>query len=97
MRISDLAARQSANFKKLADHPGIANPRQLGTIVAMDITAKEAGYLSELSPRLKAAFTARDILLRPLGNTVYVMPPYCIDDHDLARIYDTMVAVLDEF
>ena len=96
VRISDLAARQSANFKKLADHPGIANPRQLGTIVAMDITAKEAGYLSELSPHLKAAFTARDILLRPLGNTVYVMPPYCIDDHDLALIYDTIFAVVDE-
>jgi adenosylmethionine-8-amino-7-oxononanoate aminotransferase len=30
------------------------------------------------------------VLLRPLGNTVYVMPPYCIDDVDLTRIYDVI-------
>ena len=36
---------------------------------------------------LLAHFSRQDILLRPLGNTIYVMPPYCIDDADLERIY----------
>ena len=62
----------------------------------MDVKAKEEGYLSELGPRLKAAFTSIDILLRPLGNTVYVMPPYCIKERDLAQIHDAIIAVVDE-
>jgi len=94
-RISQLSERQTEGLKHIAAHPAIANPRQLGTIIAVDVMAKEEGYLSELGPRLKAAFTARDILLRPLGNTVYVMPPYCIDGTDLARIHDTIVNVVD--
>ncbi len=95
-RVSQLSARQTEGLKHIAAHPAIANPRQLGTIIAVDVIAKDDGYLSELGPRLKAAFTARDILLRPLGNTVYVMPPYCIDEVDLARIHDAIIAVADE-
>lgn len=95
-RISDMATRQAASLQKLAAHPVITNPRQLGTIIAMEVMAGEDGYLSEMGPRLKAAFTARDILLRPLGNTIYVMPPYCIDDPDLACISDAILAVVDE-
>ena len=95
-RISELTSRQAAGLERLSAHPAIINPRQLGTIIAMDVKAKEEGYLSELGPRLKAAFTSIDILLRPLGNTVYVMPPYCIKERDLAQIHDAIIAVVDE-
>ena len=66
-----------------------ANPRQLGTITAIEI-GRPQGYLSNLAPRLLAVFREQDQLLRPLGNTVYVMPPYCISDADLNSIYDTI-------
>lgn len=95
-RISKLAERQAAGLKRMAILPAIANPRQLGTIIAVDVTAQENGYLSELGSHLKAAFTLRGILLRPLGNSVYVMPPYCIDESDLGRIYDTILHVVGE-
>lgn len=95
-RIFKLAERQAAGLKRMANLPAIANARQLGTIIAVDVTAKESGYLSELGPHLKAAFTGRGILLRPLGNSVYVMPPYCIDESDLGRIYDTILHVVGE-
>lgn len=95
-RIASLAARQAAGLAALAGHPRIANPRQLGTVAAMEIVASEQGYLSELGPRLKAAFTARDVLLRPLGNTVYVMPPYCIGDDDLARVFAVIAEVAEQ-
>jgi adenosylmethionine-8-amino-7-oxononanoate aminotransferase len=48
----------------------------------------ESDYLSALGPKLGAFFRERGLLLRPLGNTVYVMPPYCIDDSDLDALYD---------
>jgi adenosylmethionine-8-amino-7-oxononanoate aminotransferase len=42
---------------------------------------------AELDPKLRGFFRERSILLRPLGNTVYVMPPYCIGEVDLDRVY----------
>jgi adenosylmethionine-8-amino-7-oxononanoate aminotransferase len=94
-RIATLSARQASGLARLAAHPRIAGPRQLGTVIAMEIVAQEQGYLSELGPMLKAAFTARDLLLRPLGNTVYVMPPYCIDEADLTAIHTAIAEVAD--
>jgi adenosylmethionine-8-amino-7-oxononanoate aminotransferase len=84
--IADLGRRQRARLDALAEHPRIANARAIGTITAVELRGEE-GYLSQIGPRLLAFFGERDLLLRPLGNTVYVMPPYCIDDADLDRIY----------
>ena len=89
-RIARLAARQAEGLARLAQVPGITNPRQCGTVIAVDYAASGAGYLSEIGPRLTAFFRENDVLLRPLGNTVYVMPPYCISAEDLGRIYDLM-------
>jgi adenosylmethionine-8-amino-7-oxononanoate aminotransferase len=85
-RIADLGERQRMRLDTLAKHPRIANARTIGTITAVEISGED-GYLSQIGPRLLAFFGSRDLLLRPLGNTVYVMPPYCIDDRDLDRIY----------
>jgi adenosylmethionine-8-amino-7-oxononanoate aminotransferase len=65
----------------------VRNVRALGTIAAVDLGDEGADYLSALGPRLLAFFRERDLLLRPLGNTVYVMPPYCIGDDDLDAVY----------
>ena len=95
-RIASLAARQAKRLATLADRPGVANPRAIGTITAIDVTdPRGGGYLSQLGPRLLRHFRERDLLLRPLGNTVYVMPPYCIDDADLDRIYAAIGEALD--
>ena len=83
-RVADLGARQAA---RLAGLSGVREARALGTITAVELGREGADYLSALGPRLLAFFGARDLLLRPLGNTVYVMPPYCIDDADLDAIY----------
>lgn len=94
-RIGDLARRQAAGLARLARHPRVANPRQLGTVIALDVATPEGGYLSTLGPALKNAFAARNVLLRPLGNTVYVMPPYCIDQTDLDAVYAAILETLD--
>jgi len=83
-RVADLAARQRVRVDALS---GMRNVRTLGTIAAVDLGAEGADYLSALGPRLLAFFRERDLLLRPLGNVVYVMPPYCIGDDDLDAVY----------
>jgi len=85
-RIATLAARQAAMVARLAELPGVANPRTCGTIAAIDVVAPDRGYLSTLGPRLLALFRENDVLLRPLGNTIYAMPPYCLDEVDHERI-----------
>jgi adenosylmethionine---8-amino-7-oxononanoate aminotransferase len=86
-RVADLARRQADRLAALATLPQVRNARALGTITALELEAPASDYLSALGPRLLAFFRERGLLLRPLGNTVYVMPPYCIDDADLERIY----------
>jgi len=88
-RIAALSHRQAERLARLAECPGVTNPRQLGTITAIEIGGGD-GYLSDLAPRLLAFFRDRDLLLRPLGNTVYVMPPYCTSDTDLDAVYQAI-------
>ena len=80
----------------LGNRPRIANPRRLGTIAAFDIAVPDSGYLSDLAPRLIAFARDHGILIRPLGNSVYVMPPYCITPGELAQLWDVIGAFLDD-
>lgn len=83
-RVSDLAERQRIRLEKLSK---VHNARNLGTITAVDLGQENSDYLSRMSPLLSKFFREKSLLLRPLGNTVYVMPPYCIEDRDLDEIY----------
>lgn len=94
-RVADLARRQADQLAAFAGHPAIRAQRQCGTITAMEFGADAAAYLSGLGPKLLAYFRERDVLLRPLGNTVYVMPPYCISDEDLGAVYGVIRAAAD--
>ena len=96
-RIATLAARQTDGLAMLAAVPGLANPRQCGTMIAVDLAVGDTGYLADVGPRLKAFFTERGLLLRPLGNTVYVMPPYCISAEDLASVHGAIAEAARTF
>jgi adenosylmethionine-8-amino-7-oxononanoate aminotransferase len=71
--------------------------RRLGTIAALDLKVADPGYLAGLGPELTAIFHARGILLRPLGNTIYVMPPYCVTAAELDLVYDAIGAAAAKF
>ncbi|ACZ32943.1 adenosylmethionine-8-amino-7-oxononanoate transaminase [Chlamydia pneumoniae LPCoLN] len=59
----------------------------LGTVLALDYPAEATGYFSQYRDHLNRFFLERGVLLRPLGNTLYVLPPYCIQEEDLRIIY----------
>ncbi|BBD99128.1 adenosylmethionine--8-amino-7-oxononanoate transaminase [Sphingobium amiense] len=86
-RIAGLSDAIAERMARLSGHPAFANPRQLGAIAAIDLRTDDAGYLSDLAPRLRAWFMERGLLLRPLGNTIYIMPPYCIGATQLDAIF----------
>jgi adenosylmethionine-8-amino-7-oxononanoate aminotransferase len=92
-RITTLSNWQSAHIAAL-NSPNLSNKRQLGTIAAMDVATGTPGYLSTLGPRMAAAFRDLGVLLRPLGNTIYVMPPYCITEDELDEVYCAIADVV---
>jgi adenosylmethionine-8-amino-7-oxononanoate aminotransferase len=62
--------------------------RQQGTILAIEVrTGESTSYFNAIRDRAYAYFLEKGILMRPLGNVIYLMPPYCISDTDLAYIY----------
>lgn len=95
-RIRGLTKLQSAALSRFASLPGVTHARQLGTIIAIDVEAKDEGYLSDLGPRMLTYFRENNLLLRPLGNTVYVLPPYCITEEQLAKLHDGIAEVIAE-
>ncbi len=82
-RIKSLALIQAERLQPFVDDARFTSVRQVGTITALDLKVRDAGYLAGVGPKLYGFFMDRGLLLRPLGNTIYVMPPYCTTASDL--------------
>ncbi len=88
---------QHADFKsKLEGHPKISSVRLLGIVLAIELKTEEGtSYLNPLRDRLYDFFLERDILLRPLGNIIYILPPYCITPKELNKVYSAISEMLE--
>jgi adenosylmethionine-8-amino-7-oxononanoate aminotransferase len=73
----------------------LGNVRVIGGVAAVALESDKPGYLDGIGPRLAAAFLQRGLLLRPLGNVVYFMPPYCITESETAWALEQIAAVLN--
>jgi adenosylmethionine---8-amino-7-oxononanoate aminotransferase len=87
---------QAIFLKKLKGHPKVKNLRQLGVILAFELDVEMERY-GNMRDRLFKFFMDRGVFLRPLGNTIYVLPPYVITNDQLAKIHDSIEEVLQEF
>jgi adenosylmethionine---8-amino-7-oxononanoate aminotransferase len=83
---------------KLANrYPQLTKLRVMGTISAIDINnCEKAGYLNNVGRKIGHHAIAHGVLLRPLGNVLYLMPPYCITESELAWVYGQIDRVLGE-
>jgi adenosylmethionine---8-amino-7-oxononanoate aminotransferase len=95
-RIARVAACHTKGLDRFRDDRRFANVRQIGTIAALDIAANDAGYMADIGPRLYQGFLARGLLVRPLGNTIYIMPPYCSTADELDLVYEAIGEIADE-
>ena len=95
-RTAEIAARHRAFLDSLAGHRKVAKRRHMGAIAAFNVMGEDEGYGTAIGAVLKRKFFERGLLLRPLGNVVYLMPPYCIEDADLERAYAGIRDVLEE-
>lgn len=83
-----------ARMRELAAHPRVRNPRVLGTVAAFDL-AGAGSYLDPVGPALGAFALQRDVLLRPLGNVVYLLPPFCATPDEIAGVYDVIAEFVE--
>ncbi|WP_407180612.1 adenosylmethionine--8-amino-7-oxononanoate transaminase [Bradyrhizobium sp. STM 3562] len=86
-RVASVAAMQEKRLAPFRADARFRNVRRSGTITALELDVPDGGYLAGIGPQLQSYFRSRNLLLRPLGNTIYVMPPYCITAADLDAIY----------
>jgi adenosylmethionine-8-amino-7-oxononanoate aminotransferase len=94
-RIYTIARIHGERLAQLRELHQVGDTRQIGSIGALELRADDAGYLSSLRPKLYNFFLERGVLLRPLGNVVYVLPPYVIEPGDLHRVYDVIVEAVE--
>jgi len=94
-RVQSVANMHSQKLARFRSDLRFTNVRQQGTIVALDLVTDHTGYLSDVGPRLKKFFRQRDVLIRPLGNVVYLMPPYCVTEADLDKAYNAIDEAAD--
>ncbi|MTI21370.1 adenosylmethionine--8-amino-7-oxononanoate transaminase [Fulvivirga sp. RKSG066] len=93
-RITD----QHVNFKNShIDIPIVKEIRTIGTILAIEFkTDQDSSYFSEMRNRLYPFFIERNVLLRPLGNLIYIIPPYIITNDELSKVYGAIEDFLIE-
>ena len=78
-------------------HPRLKRCVSLGTILVLEYeTPAAADYFNPLKKKLEAHFLKNHILIRPLGNVLYLMPPYCITEKELNSIYQLIIQTLEE-
>jgi adenosylmethionine-8-amino-7-oxononanoate aminotransferase len=82
-------------LSSLLETPGIKDVRIRGTIAAVELDTS-GGYLSEIGGRLRRACIERGVLLRPLGNVLYAMPPFCTSRRSLEQIADAIECAVKE-
>ena len=87
--------------KRVGDHPIVGEVRQTGMIVAFELVADRA-TCAPLDATRRAGLVAyrhaleRGVLLRPLGDVLYWMPPYCVDDQQLGLLSTVTRIAIDE-
>lgn len=86
--------QQLTNGKQKAK-PAIKNLRCLGTIIAFEMVQGNDEYLNTISVSITQKAMKQGVYLRPLGNTVYLMPPYSITKKELKKIYAVLSDIVE--
>ena len=92
-----METRHIEYLTRFETYPKVEKIRVTGTIAAMDlVTTHQSGYLNQISLDIRQKAIAKGLLLRPLGNVLYLMPPYCVTDEELAIVYQGIEEILDD-
>lgn len=96
-KIVNIVEQHQLFVNQIKNHPKVKAIRQCGTILALEWkTNEETSYFSDMHEKLYPYFLNHGILLRPLGNIIYLVPPYCLTTEDLNYIYKIILQALSD-
>ncbi len=95
-RIRQLAAWQSDFAAELRVEDKVESAFALGTILSITLKDQKAGYFAHIAEEAYRFFLKRNLLLRPMGNVLYLSPPYCVNKNELNEAHDAIIAYLRE-
>jgi adenosylmethionine---8-amino-7-oxononanoate aminotransferase len=96
-RIQHIARRHQTFLETLRSLPIVKNARSLGTILAFEVNTGKDEYVNAIGPAITREALAAGIYLRPLGNTVYMMPPYCMTEKEMDQVYSFLVHCINRY
>jgi len=96
-RVQRLEIQFRTRLNLLRGQPLVADVRGIGGIAAIELATSNGGYLDDIGPKLTTEFVKRGLLLRPMGNILYFMPPYVITRSEVDWAFDQISDVLSKF
>jgi adenosylmethionine-8-amino-7-oxononanoate aminotransferase len=94
--INEINQSHLAFEAKIKSHPKVKTTRVLGVIFALEIkTDSQESYYGTMRNKLYNFFIENGIILRPVGNIVYILPPYVISKNQLEKVYQTIEKALE--
>jgi len=93
--IEMIATSHKTFLSRIENHPNVSDCRQCGVILALDLAYNASRY-GNFRDQVMRFFMERGVFLRPLGNTVYLLPPYVISHKQLEEVYQTIEELLDQ-
>jgi adenosylmethionine-8-amino-7-oxononanoate aminotransferase len=93
-KVKFISEQNFAFAKQLEQLNGIKNVRTLGTILAFEIAQGNDEYLNNISTTITKKSLEKSVYIRPLGNAVYIMPPYCISEDELKKVYSLLLELI---
>jgi adenosylmethionine---8-amino-7-oxononanoate aminotransferase len=94
--IRRISNSHSSFVERKKSHKAIKDIRHMGTILAIELNTREgSSYFNDIRKKIYSFFLNKNILMRPLGNTFYVLPPYIISEDELTTIYGAIREFLD--
>ena len=88
----EIESAQKENLEKIASELPLIDSRLCGTMAAIEIDMREPGYLNDFSGRFMQRALAQGLFLRPLGNIIYLLPPFSASSSDIERAWKTILA-----
>ena len=93
-KIANITSWHSAFKERISSISSIHNVRLCGTVIALEVEADVSGYTSSVRDKITEEGLKRGVYLRPLGNTVYLMPPYCVSKSEMEMVYRVLEEVV---
>jgi adenosylmethionine-8-amino-7-oxononanoate aminotransferase len=93
-KVNSISEQNIVFAQQLRQLNGIKNVRVLGTILAFEIAQGSDEYLNNVSSIITKTSLEKGVYIRPLGNTVYIMPPYCITEEELQKVYAVILELI---